>query len=38
MVRQILVEVCREIEEKKDGDLSNELSEISKIDRGGQSF
>jgi len=37
-VRQILVEVCREIEEKKDGNLSNELSEISKIDRGGQSF
>jgi hypothetical protein len=37
-VRQILVEVCREIEEKKDGDLSNELAEISKIDRGGQSF
>jgi len=37
-VRQLLVEVCREIEGKKDENLSNQLPEISKIDRGGQSF
>ncbi len=37
-VRQTLVEVCREIEGKKDENLSNQLPEISKIDRGGQSF
>jgi transcriptional regulator with XRE-family HTH domain len=37
-VRQILVEVCREIEGKKDENFSNQLPEISKIDRGGQSF
>ncbi len=37
-VRQLLVEVCREIEGKKDENLWKYLSEISKIDRGGQSF
>jgi transcriptional regulator with XRE-family HTH domain len=37
-VRQLLVEVCREIEGKNDENLSNQLPEISKIDRGGQSF
>src|SRR6266700_737240 len=37
-VRQLLVEVCHEIEGKKDENLSNQLPEISKIDRGGQSF
>jgi putative transposase len=37
-VRQLLVEVCREIEEKKDGNHSKEFSTISKIDQKGQSL
>ncbi len=37
-VRQLLVEVCREMEGEKDGGSPNPGTKISKIDRGGQSF